>query len=63
MKIQSLKDHCNPLKMQKHKSAAVQKRFIYCRGIEILRFCIYEQSNWDKTPEVFYRLVGHAFYM
>jgi len=64
MKIQSLKDQCNPLKMQKHKSAAVQMRFIYCRGTEALFFCIYGQSNCcDKTPEVFYRPVGHAFYM
>jgi len=29
MKIQSLKDHCNPLKMQKHMSVAAEKRISF----------------------------------
>jgi hypothetical protein len=32
MKIQSLKDHCNPLMMQKHMSAAVENRISFTVG-------------------------------
>jgi hypothetical protein len=32
MKIQSLKDHCNPLKMQKHMSPAAEKRISFTVG-------------------------------
>jgi hypothetical protein len=38
MKIPSMKDHCNPLKMHKHMSSAIEEDFIYCRGTEILHF-------------------------
>jgi hypothetical protein len=39
MKIQSLKDHCNPLKMQKHMSAAAEKRISFTVGGQ--KYCVF----------------------
>jgi len=64
MKIQSLKDHCNPLKMQKHMSAAAEKRISFTVGGQ--KYCVFAfmaNQNVTRKPEVFYRPVGHAFYM
>jgi len=39
MKIQSLKDHCNPLKIQKHMSAAAEKRISFTVGGQ--KYCVF----------------------
>jgi len=50
--------------MQKHMSAAAEKRISFTVGGQ--KYCVFAfmaNQNVTRKPEVFYRPVGHAFYM